>query len=106
MVIDWIYKHRGYILLGLVILPLLIGIAEAHSWYPPYCCNGDGMNGDCHPIACDSIVEHDDGTVSWLHYNFGKHMIYPSQDAQCHVCVSAPDTNFETPHCIFTQQGS
>ena len=78
-----------------------------HSWYPAICCNGNDMGGDCRPVPCDSIVETRDG-VEWEGYKFTSAQTLPSQDRNCHVCVSTwhnmtTGKDSHTPHCAFIQ---
>src|SRR5579863_3123749 len=94
------------IFLIIIILLLTASAGHAHDWYSAACCSGH----DCHPIAsCAEIIDHGKDGLSWNGYNFSGSMIHPSQDSQCHVCIS----NWEyggkinsTPHCIYIQQGS
>lgn len=63
----------------------LVSTAPAHEWYDPLCCS----DKDCHPIAsCSELVENKDGSISWNKYKFHKNSIKPSQDKNCHVCIS------------------
>lgn len=78
---------------------LLMVQAHAHSWYPPKCCN----EGDCHPVPCEEIEDLPGGAAQWGKYKFRSDQTYPSQDSQCHACISP---QFDTPYCIFTQQGA
>lgn len=69
------------------LLPLLlimsIGLAFAHSWYDPWCCNDQ----DCKKLAPEEVTIKEDG----FHY---KHWVIPfdseqvriSQDWSYHAC--------------------
>lgn len=78
-------------------------VAFAHSWYPTECCSDQ----DCKPVPCDSLDETKDG-LDYINengrvYKFDKEQIRPSQDKECHVCISS---NGITPYCVFTHQGA
>ena len=76
-------------------------IHEAPSgWsYPKDCC----ANQDCRPISCSTIIDHPDGSVSWLGLIFEKEKVKISHDASCHVCVGYDQSrrNVRYGHCIF-----
>jgi hypothetical protein len=99
----------GPIILGAAILIGVVAVnpAEAHSWYPAGCCNGDDMGGDCHPVPCEELSEQNDGGYHWHGFNFTPAQIHPSQDKHCHVCVSHYDSpDRYIPHCVFIQNGT
>jgi hypothetical protein len=83
------------------------GILLAHGheapsgWsYPGDCCGGQ----ECRPIACSTVRDHPDGSVSWLGLVFTPKQIRMSGDAMCHVCIgydSAAGSKRRYPHCIF-----
>jgi len=67
--------------------------------YPPDCCGGR----DCRPIACSTVKDNPDGSVSWTGLLFPRELVKISGDASCHVCIGY-DTLHKThrfPHCIF-----
>jgi hypothetical protein len=76
-----------------------------HEWYSDSCCG----SRDCHPVACDQLVEDATG---WVYLPKGTHFsptqIFPSQDRHCHVCITAPnsETPMAIPHCAYIQQGT
>lgn len=77
--------------------------ASAHDWYDFSCCAGN----DCHPIACEDIV--DKGKSLYYHgWEFFGQSIKPSKDGLCHVCITNEfsKTFSPVPHCIYIQQGS
>ncbi len=76
---------------------LLIGLFLIHSWYPWQCCGGE----DCHPVPCEQINEHADGSYDWHGIKFKT--AQPSQDASCHVCVRKYD---QEGLCLFIQLGA
>lgn len=91
---------------GLVVVALLglLRSAEAHSWYPMECCNGDSNMGDCHPVACDELVEVKGG-IEWHHFTFTGQQIRASKDKLCHVC--ATENKYGTRgYCVFINPGS
>lgn len=84
--------------------PILAHEAPSGWHYPGECCGGN----DCHPIACSTVQEHPDGSVSWLGLNFPRQMVRNSGDGECHVCISVgvegftpTNKTFRNPHCIF-----
>lgn len=76
--------------------------ALAHDWYPPGCCHGTDVGGDCHPVACEELSEQNDGAWKWRGYTFSKDRVHPSQDKTCHVCVF----HEVAPMCVFIQMGT
>ena len=83
--------------------------AYAHSWYPPECCNGSEMGGDCHPVACEELSEGNAGSWKWHQFNFTPAQVHPSQDKFCHVCVGHYNyggVERDIPHCVFIQAGT
>ncbi len=84
---------------ALIALFMSVLLGHAHSWYPPKCCN----EGDCHPVPCEEIEDLPKGGAQWGEYKFRPDQVYPTQDSQCHACISP---QFNTPYCIFTQQGA
>ena len=75
-------------------------VVMAHSWYPEDCCNGNAMNGDCHPVSCGEIEDRKDGSVQYRGSNFSGPMIRPSEDGDCHACIGYYQRT-PIPHCIF-----
>jgi hypothetical protein len=93
------------LILACIILIASANITSSHEWYSAGCCSGQ----DCHPIRCEAISEQGKELI-YKGYHFFNDMIKPSQDAQCHVCISNefhdnPDFT-PVPHCIYIQQGS
>jgi hypothetical protein len=96
--------------LGAAIAVLLIAATPtaAHDSYPPLCCNGTEVDGDCHPIPCDQITETSKG-YEWHGFTFNRDQTHLSFNKQCHVCVGRNYWNGEAvgepkyPHCIFIQ---
>lgn len=72
-----------------------------HSWYDIDCCSGK----DCRPIACDELIELDDGrfaiTYNNYTYKIEKSNIRPSKDNKCHICIPG----YGVPRCAYVQQG-
>ncbi len=70
-----------------LVLALLATAASAHEWYSAQCCGGR----DCRPVPCEQLVEDKDGW--WLYIPTGNRFeplqVHPSQDRNCHVCISA-----------------
>lgn len=79
-----------------------IRTATSHSWYPPVCCS----DHDCRPVACDDLVETNDGGYRYLsdegNVSYRRDQVKLSQDRKCHVCFSSA----RTPYCVFIQAGS
>ena len=75
--------------------------ARAHSLYPPLCCNGTDVGGDCHPVLCDELVETRTG-ITWQGHDFTKEQIHPSFDRNCHACVGPTGVS----HCVFVEPTS
>jgi hypothetical protein len=72
--------------------------AEGHSWCPHVCC----QDNDCKPVPCNELIQTRDG-LTWrgLVY-FSGHMVMPSQDQFCHVCVEEyVDMVPYVPLCVF-----
>jgi len=90
-----------------VLFIVLFGVlqASAHDWYSFHCCGSQ----HCHPISsCSEILETTKGVV-WNGIEFTKDMIHPSQDNQCHVCITEynlNNTSQQQPMCVYVQQGS
>jgi hypothetical protein len=75
-----------------------ISAAEAHSRYPHNCCH----DNDCKPMPCNELIQTRDG-LTWrgLVY-FADHMVKPSQDQFCYVCVKEQvDMMPYVPLCVF-----
>ena len=87
--------------IAIVVLALWTIFAFAHETYPPLCCNGTSVGGDCRPVACDSITETKDGYV-WDGVKFTGDMVHASFDERCHACVGVYN-DIPVPHCIFVQ---
>lgn len=95
---------KKYIYLTFLLSFLLITPSIAHEWYPYACCS----DKDCHPVACEDILEKGKNLV-YHDYPFFGDMIKPSKDGDCHVCISnenGTEGYTPVPHCIFIQQGS
>lgn len=84
---------------------------EAHSWYEPACCFGDGMSGDCQPIPASSVEvipgvgyrvtlrPGDHGDVTREHVfvvEFGKERA--SGDNEWHACLWPRE---DTLRCLY-----
>lgn len=82
----------------------LVPGAFAHSWYPMECCNA---TGDCHPVACDELVETKDG-IRWKDLLFKDAQVRPTKDGQCHVCERTFEGTSNPHHgyCVFVQPAS
>ena len=67
--------------------------------YPQDCCGGH----DCRPIACSTIRDNPDGSVSWTGLLFDRNQVKISGDAMCHVCIGYDQVRHTVryPHCIF-----
>jgi len=90
-------------------MTLLAAVLLIHSWYPAECCSvtRDGAN-DCHPIACDELLETTEG-IRWKDLLFRDNQVHPSLDRQCHVCDHTYGANDPHPHhgyCVFVQPSS
>ena len=70
---------------------LLSVVVLAHSWYDEGCCH----DKDCHPVPCAQVEKISPGW-QWRDGNqrhwFPPDRLKPSQDGQCHVCVSPRTT--------------
>lgn len=90
--------------LGLAML-LTAALADAHSWYPPGCCNAkaDDASGDCEPVPCEEMSENQDGSWTYAGAHFEKAHVHPSQDRYCHACIA--EWNPAQGLCLFIQQG-
>jgi hypothetical protein len=68
---------------ALVVLTLLSPVHDSgDGWHYPKDCCGDG---DCEPIACDSIAETSTGFL-WRGLTFNREKVRASPNAKCHVC--------------------
>jgi hypothetical protein len=85
-----------YIVAVIVLAPP--AAALAHSWYPYECCS----NRDCHPVACEALIDGPDGSLRYGRTVFLKQQIRPSQDGDCHVCIN----QYGNGLCAFILQGS
>lgn len=83
------------ILLGIL---LAYSISWGHSWYDSDCCS----NTDCRPVACDELIEQNDGKIKYGAWTIEKPNVRPSKDSKCHICI--PQT--QIPRCAYIQQGS
>jgi hypothetical protein len=81
---------------------LMLVFLLVHDWYPAWCCNGDGVHGDCRPVNCDAITETDKG-YSYDGMSIEASRVFPSPDGQCHVCIRPSP---RTPICIFIKPES
>jgi len=81
-------------------------IALAHSWYPPECCSDQ----DCKSVPCESIQELPNGNLRYENLEYTRDKVKPSQDKNCHVCVSSyADKDYKlnyNPRCIFIHQNT
>lgn len=96
--------RKSIVLFSFLLIFLLTASVQAHDWYSAACCSGQ----DCHPIACEAITEKGQ-SLMYKGYEFMNSMIKPSQDGQCHVCISNEFKQLDyspVPHCIYIQQGS
>lgn len=72
------------LILGGLVLMLAAVCAVAHSWYDPWCCNGD----DCKQIGPDEVVAGPKGFQvkgRWF-VPYGDPSIRQSQDGDYHAC--------------------
>ena len=85
-------------IVALVTFGVWIGVANAHSWYDPVCCN----DRDCSPVDYNEIQEHGDGSITFRHCNFKANdtRIRWSHDGEWHVCIgpNGPENN-ATGYC-------
>ena len=100
----------GFVILLVAMIFSVLDSAWPHSDYPPLCCNGTDTGGDCHPVACDSIVETREG-YEWNGFKFNESQVHPSFNGECHACVSTwhnlmTGKDSHNPHCIFIQPNS
>lgn len=91
------------VLLAGIILILATALVKGHEaaggWQYPRDCCGDR---ECRPIACSTIIDRPDGSVSWTGLIFWKEQIRMSRDAACHVCIGYGEhTRLRYGHCIF-----
>ncbi|MFZ4806122.1 MAG: hypothetical protein ACOYLQ_02615 [Hyphomicrobiaceae bacterium] len=85
----------------MLIVPLVVADADAHSWYPHWCCNDQ----DCQPV--DTIQHNADGsmeiTAGGIFVQIPKG--FPSDvsgDRRIHVCTYYdPDVQLYRPRCLF-----
>ncbi|MCW6508655.1 hypothetical protein [Lichenifustis flavocetrariae] len=76
----------------------------AHSWYDARCCSGR----DCHPVPCDQLRSGTGGMLTFrpTGVQFSKENVLPSQDTQCHICTSRPESDTGYGYCAYVVQGS
>jgi hypothetical protein len=83
-----------------LILAATLWLTPVHSFYSSQCCGRE----DCHPVPCEELVEDRGG--KWVytptHNVFGPEQVFPSQDKNCHVCLSKDD---KRSLCAYIQQG-
>ncbi len=74
--------------------------AQTGMTYPFSCCGGQ----DCKPVPCDELVEQDNGWWEYLptHTPFPPHVVQPSQDRFCHICVTP---SVKQGRCAFIHSG-
>ncbi len=87
----------------LLVAVLYASPACAHSWYDTRCCSGS----DCHPVSCLDLKRGAGGSVTFLPtgVTFFRENVLPSQDAQCHICTSRPQTNTGYGYCAYIPRG-
>lgn len=77
--------------------------SQAHSWYPPSCCDGK----DCAPVMSSKL--RDDGKLE-ITTEHGTAIVgdfierMPSQDEKMHACLVPIDTGFSI-RCFFVPPG-
>jgi hypothetical protein len=87
-------------LLGVLALHAASSRAQAHSWYPRFCCN----ELDC--MVVEKLTRNPDGSMLMeagpitvlVPRDF---QIDPSQDRQAHVCVYRDVRGKYHPRCVF-----
>jgi len=90
---------------ALFLLAISLIHADAHDNWPSACCGGH----DCQAVACDELIENDDGGVTWKGRVFPKETVSPSKDGRCGVCIGNLYQNgVSTPvnRCAFTVDGA
>ena len=86
-------------------LMIMCSQAHGHENWPSACCGGH----DCQAVACDELIERNDGGVVWQGHVFPKETVSPSKDGRCGVCIGNLYQNgVATPvnRCAFTVEGS
>ena len=85
--------------LAAIVVSSGVSPALSHSWYDARCCSGS----DCHPVPCEQIRRDADGRVTFVPtgVQFFKENVLQSQDSQCHICTSRPQTNAGYGYCAY-----
>ena len=94
-------------ILSVIFYMFLSYSAIGHEWYSANCCSDQ----DCFPVACEDILEKEDGSYLYNKIPFNKSMAFPSQDSKCHVCIGNYNLYLQKqgiaiPRCIYLQQSS
>jgi hypothetical protein len=88
----------GKLFCFVVAAQLVVGVADAHSWYPKECCS----DNDCQPVPCAEITRTHLGLKWRDRVFFAEWQTHDSQDQFCHVCVKSYSGSMPyVPICVF-----
>ena len=79
---PWLQWWYWAILIGIGVA-IYVTHAQAHSWFDPWCCNGQ----DCKKVDAEEIIHNPDGSISWRHCTWQQSQIRPSQTGDYFVCL-------------------
>jgi hypothetical protein len=80
-----VVQRPGLRVLAALLGLLAVGSAEAHSWYPFWCCNDD----DCRPLSeemGETVSETPDGWLLWDGRLAARGSVRLSPDRHYHLC--------------------